>query len=463
MSKFFPERSVSGSVKKNIIPELAAIFLICCSLFGCASGNSGEIPTGSTRVEDPAVNMVKSNPAAVGLSIEEAVDNIPFTSYTYDFSVYGSNYMITAAPNETRTGLVLTIENNNFEYSTFNVYPPEGYAVYLPYSQTSAASVCTVIRGAESGGTLPDLLKIDFYLADAENEALPYVVSRLYTVADSGEMIQIKVMGKPQEASVRTLAVSYAISQPEEDKEKDNNTIDDAAYELVPLEYIPESSIYQAEPMNPQKFMAAPIVTALDDGNFDVKIVTYELNADCTEMIYTEEDCTPENPIYFGYAAHAIAGEIYKYFRTTSFNVSDYDNYVEIPSTNGESSQYFFKVDDPRFSTVQELRQFAEKYFAKNIVDEMFLSAPQQYRDIDGALYTIVGDSGYDETLGKLIFTGEMEEDLTTDVKNLSFYTRQEKFDENHEFTGYIDGGKFSLEFTDSEPGFIITQYRYPY
>lgn len=367
--------------------------------------------------------------------------------------------MITVAPDEARTGLVLTIENNNFEYFTFNVYPPEGYAVYIPYSQNDAASVCTVIRGTED--VLPDLLKIDFYLSDSGNENLPYTVSRMYTIADNGKLEQIKVMGKLQEALAVTTITTYSVNPLSVDIDTSDDT--DTAEELVPLDYIPESSIYQAEPMNPQKFMAAPIVTANDDGSFDVKIITYELNRDCTEMTYTEEECTPDNPIYFGYAVHAIAGEIYKYFKDTSFNVSDYENYVEIPSANGDSGQYFFKVDDPRFSTMQELRQFAEKYFAKNIVDEMFLSAPQQYRDIDGALYTIVGDSGRDETLGRLIFTGEMEEDLTIDAKNLSYYTRQEKFDENHEMTGYIDGGKFSIEFTDSEPGFIITQYRYPY
>ena len=425
-------------------------------------GNSGEDPAGTTAAGEAAANLVRSNPAAIGYSLEEAVDNVPFTSYTYDFSVYENNFMITVAPDEPRTGLVLTVENNNFDYSTFNVYPPEGYAVYLPYSQTDAASVCTVIRGTEGASVLPDLLKIDFYLANSESETMPYTVSRMYTIGDNGELCQIKVLGKPEEPAAEEDAIStYSVTAPIAIEA-------DIAYELVPLDYIPESSIYQAEPLNPQKFMASPKITANEDGSFDVQIITYELNADCTEMVYTEEELTPENPIYYGYAAHAVAGEIYKYFKSTSFNVSDYENYVEIPSANGDSSQYFFKVDDPRFSTVQELRQFAEKYFTKSIVDEMFLSAPQKYRDIDGALYTIVGDSGRDETLGKLIFTGEMEEDMTTAVKNLSYYTIQEKFNENHEMTGYIDGGKFSIEFTGKEftgkePGYIITQYRYPY
>lgn len=440
--------------------EILSICAICLSLFGCTSGvpteNSGET---AAVIEDAASNFVRSNPAAIGYSLEETVENAPFTSYTYDFTVYEDNFMITATPDETRTGLVLTVENNNFEYYTFNVSPPAGYSVYLPYSQQEANTVCTVIRGTEN--VLPDLLKIDFYRTSSENENLPYTVSRMYTIIPrkNGELVQLNVFGKPAETSeadeyaTMTLALPLTI-EAEEPKEESGG--------LAALDYIPESSIYQAEPLNPRKFMADPEVTANDDGSFDVSVVTYEFDEMSMSMTYKEEECTRENPIYFGYAAYAIAGDIYKYFKDTSLNVSDYENYVEIPSASGDTSQYFFKVDDPRFSTVKELRQFAEKYFAKNIVDEMFLSAPQQYRDIDGELYTIVGDGGHDDSLGRLIFTGEMEEDLDSPTDNLTYYTQQEKYNENHEMTGYIDGGKFTLEFTDSEPGFIITQYRYP-
>ena len=45
------------------------------------------------------------------------------------------------------------------------------------------------------------------------------------------------------------------------------------------------------------------------------------------------------------------------------------------------------------------------KYFDEKIVSEMFLKAPQQYRDIGGELYTILGDGGLNDELGKLTIT----------------------------------------------------------
>lgn len=433
--------------KRSAIFEFAAILVICFALAGCSAGAPTEVSNETApAIEEVAANYVRSNPSAIGFSLEDAAESIPFSSYTYDFTAYENNFMITVTPDETRTGLVLTLEDNNFGFSNFNVYPPEGYAVYIPYSQNDASTVCTVIHGSENDailpdeGVLPDILKIDFYLISAENENLPYVVSRMYSVLN-GRLTEIKVYGPPDESVYN-------------DSEKALKS------SMFLWSYIPESTLYHTEP---HKFMAEPKVTANDNGSFDVSIITYIFDPDDMTMVYSEEDCSIENPLYFGYSAYAVAGNIYKYFRDTSFNVSDYENYVEIAAANSNSSQYFFKVDDPRFSTVQELREFAEKYFSKDIVDEMFLSAPQQYRDIDSTLYSIVGDGGRDNTLGKIIFTGEMEEPIESETRTITYYTKQEKFNENHEMTGYIDGGNFTVELTDSEPGFLITQYRYPY
>lgn len=439
----------TGVVTKKLIKiELAVILVVCLLLAGCNSGNASEpVSETSPAVQNHASNLVRSNPAAIGFSLEDVVENDPFTSYTYDFTAFENNYMITVAPDETKTGLVLTLEDNNFGFSTFEVVPPENYSVYLPYSQKDASSVCTVIRGTDSEDSLPDILKIDFYLSNFDNEELPYSVCKMYSVINGG-LAETRIYCRSSDLEnssvlTETMAASWASN------------------DFVYLDYIPETQLLQAEP---RKFMATPKVTANDDGSFDVSIITYTADKNASVMTYNEEELSFErNPLYYGYAVHAIAGEIYKYFSSTSLNVSDYNNYVEIPTANGETSQYFFKVDDPRFSTVQELRDLAEKYFAKNIVDEMFRSAPQQYRDIDGELYTIVGDGGYDDTLGKLIFTGEMEENADSDVRNITYYTKQEKFNDTHEMTGYIDGGNFTIEITDDEPGFLITQYRYPY
>ncbi len=408
---------------------MLTIFL-CIAISGCSAGRKpSTTPIETSTDPTDSSNYVRSNPAAN--SLDEAISETPFTDYTYDFKVYDDNYMITVTPDEKKTGLTLTLEDKDFKFSTFSVTPPDGYTVYLPYSQNDASTVCTVIRGTESENSLPDILKIDFYLSSMEDETKPYSVCRLYTV--SGEKLKEFRVFDMQETSAEN-------SSGEE------------------IGFIPETNIFQSET---GKFMADPKITVNEDGSLSVSVVTYTVDVFNTKINCRSEVCGRENPLYYGYAMYAVAGYIYQYFKDTSLNVSDYENYVEIPSADGNSSQYFFKVDDPRFSTVDELRNYVEKYFAPDIVDGMFLSAPQQYRDIDGSLYTIVGDGGHNESLGKCFITG-MDEPVDADPPTITYHTKQEKFNDEHEMTGYIDGGDFTVQFIDNDQGFLITQYRYP-
>lgn len=381
-------------------------------------------------------NLVVNNPAARSAlknNPEGAAYDEPFTSYTYDFSVYEDNYMITAAPDETRTGLVLTVENNRFGYSKFNVTPPEKYMVCLPYSQEFASQVCTVIKGSSDGDTpVPDLLKIDFCLADASDESMPYTVSRMYSISNDS-LVEVELYNTEPDAGAGT--------EPE-------------GSVLEPMSYIPESVLYRTESL---KFMPEPTVTVGEDGSLSAEIITYTLNPNDMTMRCAREDCSSENPLYFGYAAHAIAGSIYQYFIATSLNVSDYENYVEVPSPDNENSQYFFKVDDPRFSTVTELRDYVSGYFDEKLVNKMFIKAPQQYRDINGSLYTILGDGGINEELGQLMITS-----WRIDGNVITYHTKQEKFNSEQVFDGYIDGGDFVVELTSGGSGFIVKEYRYP-
>ena len=412
---------------KKILPALcAAVLLTACRTDEIMSVKETTVyETSYTESEQ----LVPSNEYA--LSNAKSVDggavyDEPFSSYTYDFSVYSNNYMITVTPDETKTGLILTVEDNQFGFSTFNVTPPANYMVCLPFSQQYASRVCTVIKGTAEDNSVPDLLKIDFYLSTFDDESLPYTVSRLYSILDN-RLVEVEV---------------YDTVGSGENAESDT---------LEPMKYIPDSYIYRTEPL---KFMPEPTVTLNDDGSFEASVVTYTLNPNDMTMRRAYEDCSIENTLYYGYAAHAIAGNIYQYFCATSLNVSDY-NYVEIPVANADYSQYFFKVDDPRFSTVDELKAYVSRFFDESMVNEMFMTAPQQYRDIDGELYTILGDGGMDSTLGKLTIT-----DWEIDGNVITYHTKQEKFDENYVLTGYVDGGDFIIEVTDS--GFIVKKYRYP-
>lgn len=411
---------MANSLKK-IMPVLcaAAAVLTACSTDKIETITETVYETTCTEYYEQLEYYAPSNAkiADGGAAYDE-----PFSSYTYDFSVYSNNYMITVTPDETTTGLILTVEDNQFGFSTFNVTPPANYMVCLPYSQQYASRVCTVIKGSDS---VPDLLKIDFYLSTFEDESLSYTVSRFYSILDD-RLVEVEVY----------------------------DTIgSDASSDVLELmKYIPDSYLYQTEPL---KFMPEPTVTQNDDGSLSASVITYTLNPNDMTMRRAYEDCSFDNPLYYGYAVHAIAGNVYQYFCATSLNVSDYENYVEIPVANTDSSQYFFKVDDPRFSTVAELKAYAGRFFDDAMVNEMFMTAPQQYRDIDGELYTILGDGGMDPSLGKLTIT-----DWEIDGDVITYHTKQEQFDESYVMTGYADGGDFVVEVKDS--GFTVKEYRYP-
>lgn len=419
-------------IKRYILTAVlcaAALINSACSAVQYAESTADYNETNYTEAPE---NLIKNNQYALyaAKNAENEPYGEPFRSYTYDFSEGSNNYMITVTPDETGTGLLLTVEDNHFGFTTFNVVPPENYMVCLPSSQQYANQVCTVIRDESEDNSVPDLLKIDFYLSTFEDESLPYTVSRMYSILDN-RLVEVEILDVAADDDLYAEDV-VDVKKPVED-------------------YIPDSYLYHTETL---KFMSAPTVTVNDDGSLDAKVITYTLNPDEMTMRRAYEKCTIDNPLYYGYAAYAIAGDVYKYFIAVCFNVSDYENYVEIPMSNGDSSQYFFKVDDPRFSTVAELKEYVGQYFDEAMVNKMFTDAPQQYRDIDGELYTLLGDGGMDPYLGKLTITSWSIEGNT-----IRYYTKQEKFDENYMLEGYVDGGDFVIEVSDS--GFTVKEYRY--
>ncbi|MDE6596609.1 MAG: hypothetical protein K2K44_11470 [Oscillospiraceae bacterium] len=437
-------------MKKHLAAALT-ILAVCFSLSGCVAEEAAEViqETVSTEAVPAEQNLVRSK-TAVGNSFDEYIESEPFTSYSYDFTVYDSNYMITAAPDETMEGLTLTVEDNTFGFSTFHVAPPANYSVALPYSQEYASQVCTVIKSSDEWNNYPDLLKIDFYLSNFEEDSLPYTVSRLYSILGN-RLVEVEVYDTTGLFDEATAVVTETPTEAEKAKLADEEAVPAVEY-FEKLDYIPESYLYQTEPL---KFMPAPAIAINDEtGQLSAEVVTYTLNPDDMTMRRAFEPVSTDT-VYFGYAAHAVAGYIYQYFIATSLNVTDYENYIEIPSESEEQSRYFFKVDDPRFHTVQELRDYVSKYFSEELTDYMFANAPQKYRDIDGELYTILGDGGYNETLGKLTITDFVRQDNV-----ITYHTKQEKFNENHEMS-YIDGGDFIIELRD-DGSFIVTKYRYP-
>ena len=117
---------------KKYLAAVGTIIAVCVSLSGCVAEEAAEViqETVVTEAVPAEQNLVRSK-TAVGNSFDEYIESEPFTSYSYDFKVYDSNYMITAAPDETMEGLTLTVEDNTFGFSTFHVAPPVNYSVEI--------------------------------------------------------------------------------------------------------------------------------------------------------------------------------------------------------------------------------------------------------------------------------------------------------------------------------------------
>lgn len=420
----------------------AALTFASCGIMDGNSARITDITEETTQTATPEPLVRNAPPLANGYEIP---DDEPFSSYTYDFSVYGSNYMITVTPDEKGTGLDLTVEDNQFSSSKFSVTPPDNYIVKLPYSQQYANQVCTVIKSGSEENDIPDLLKIDFYLIGFSDESLPYSVSRLYSILND-RLVELEVYNT--EADLDHSADVPAGKIMGRSAAEDNKNV------LDRMGYIPESDLYRTEKL---KFMPEPVVTVNEDGSLETEIITYTLNPNDMTMRRSRETWTDfnDNPLYYGYAAHAIAGNIYQYFTVSSLNVS-YEDYVEVAAADNGDSKYFFKVDDPRFSTLTELRNYTLRYFDEKLVNDMFLKAPQQYRDIGGELYTILGDGGINDELGKLTITS-----WDIDGNTITYHTKQEKFNSSHVLDGYVDGGDFVIEVSGGN-SFTVKQYRYP-
>lgn len=407
-----------------LLTSLLATAVVLCS---CGKTENSEIEsiTGATIAETTESTPEVSPQVMLGaVPSSYEFDSDAFSSYTFSVSDGENNYMITVSGSENESSFKIITEDNAFNYSEFTLTAPENYVLNVPFSQDDASSVCTVLKNAADNSIVPDIIQFTFYLDNFDTEEeLPYTVKRFYSVKDNA-FTEIEVF--------------------------------DASGEK--MDFIPEFTLLRTEGT---VFMPIPTVEFAEDGSASVELEVYDFNADDMTLTKRKQSADFEtDKLYYGYAAKAVADNIAKYFTTTSLNVSDYENYVEVDSLNSDiGSSYFFYVDDPRFSTKSELESFVKKYFDAKTTDEMFINAPQKYRDIDGKLCTIVGDAGI-SYIGDITITGY---NYNEKAGTITYNTKAERFDENGKFIEFIDGGDFTLEINTKDQSFKITQYKLNY
>ncbi|MCI7766911.1 MAG: hypothetical protein MSJ26_02870 [Oscillospiraceae bacterium] len=421
-------------MKKKAVKIFSLIAAAVLLLSGCEGSQPEESVTEATSVSESTAG------AAAELSSETEE---PFSKYSFELRGAAENYLLTVRQGEYPEEIAVTVENNRYETRDFIITAPSGYTPSFPYSQEGASGAVKLIKNDIDDTYIPDIIQFTFSITQEELDKSPdsaiYNVSRMYTVDRDGELREIKMVSS-------------------EDPDGDGE------YEEISHDYLDRTMLYHSEP---DKFIYEITV---DEGNlYDdegnprpiesrVRIKTLKFEYTVPRLVAGYEEITESDPLYFGYACWAAANSAAQYFTMTAFNISDWENYIEIPRQNEpDSADYYFKIDDSRFSSTKDLKRYLNGIFTPKTAEKLFLNAPQRYTDINGELYGIAGDGGWDFTLGTLTFS-----DVTVSEDKMVFRSRQEKYDESGNFTGYTDGGNFVIE--RCEDGlWRVSEYRYPY
>jgi hypothetical protein len=385
---------IKGILKKIIALLAAVITLAACSSESTEGSPQTTSVTVTTSGEQDIEIYSKSVYAGEG--------------YTFEFSDSGDNYIINGIATE--SDLIFTIENRFFEVSTCIDSLPSGFGAGVLSEDN-----CRILPGRFPSDPQKELLQVIFY-----NDETKEYASKLYGIR-RGVFMPLDIYDNSH------LSMTYLDTIPEID--------------LIPTEI--------------NKFMTTPQIVYTEVGSAVVSIFTYTFDPNAMTFVKGSERITTDNPLYYGYAAHSVATDLYGYFVDKSFNLDPNMNVEPFYNNATDSEDYYFAVDDPRFSTLAELEAYIRQFFSEEIAIEMFRTAPQKYRDIGGKLHTLSVNSPHDMSFGSVILT-----DAVTEETNILYPVEQ-----------FITaGGKTVLE---AKPEFIIdstspprwkaVRYSYPY
>lgn len=419
------------------------IFAVACAallLTACGAKSESASGSASDSTFEAESTEIITDDVFEAASFESAQSSDgAFSEYTLELKGAKENYMAIIRRGEFDDEISVTLEDNQYRSSSFVITAPSGYEPFFPYTQAQASTIVNVISNDITDDYIPDIIQFTFYVTQEEIDKgsdLSYSVSRMYTIDENGELREITIKADDSDGA---------------DTEEDISDILDQVH------------LYHTEP---DKFIYEMVVddTNVYDENGELKPIgervtlktlTFDYSFPC--FVAGEAEISEDNPLYFGYAYWAAANTEAQYFIMTTFNITDWENYVERTNDATGSSEYYFKIDDSRFKSVDDLLPYLENVFTASTAERIFNDAPQKYCDIDGSLYGIAGDGGMDFTLGTLTFT-----DVEVSSDRMIFRSRQEKYTEDGDPAGYTDGGNFVIT-KQSDGSWRVSQYRYPY
>ncbi len=291
---------------KNILILLALTVSLLC---GCQK-NTENTPSDET--------------ASGGSGSAAAEDTEPFSPYTAAVSDRDKNkYIITLSEGE--RGVLVTVEDKNFNASSYIISPPEGFSPNYRDASASIDGLCRIISNdIDPSVSVPDIICINF--SNDDN-----AVCQFYAI-DSGKLVKIGIT-------------------------------EGGSGEQLP--YIPKTALYHSEPL---KFISSIIVDESAGLSADisqsVKIYTYAFDPEAFTLTGGYEKLSENNPLYFCYAYWGLANNTAEYFLKGNLELTAGET-EEMPSENGSENVYFAKVNDPRFSTMEELIDYLKQLFPK--------------------------------------------------------------------------------------------------
>jgi hypothetical protein len=333
-------------MKKITLSIISALLCVLCAACSSQPPEAAERAANSAQTNNVLINSNASTAAPPQSSTVTygAYDGFSGTGYTFEFGSFGDNYVITANAAEHGKTVSFTVEDNDYNSAAYSLHAPEGY-----YASPVSEKNCIILKAPRDNPDVPDILQMNFSSAQGEAD-----VSLFYGIKSRGLM-----------------PIGLYTTIP---------------YTLSEMAFCTDTVLIRTEDY---KFMPPPVPAWGENGLPAVNVFTYTFDPNRMTLTKAAEAVSPDNTLYYSYSVLSSAEDIVSIYTSKNLPAQSDTDFISVKNADTGENEHYFKINDPRFSTTEELLAFTNRYFAPEITDTLFAGAPQKYRDIDGELYAV--------------------------------------------------------------------------
>lgn len=146
-------------MKKRIFAvACAALLLTAC---GAKSENASESASDSTFETESSKIITDDVFEAASFESAQSSDGA-FSEYNLELKGAKENYMAIIRRGEFDDEISVTLENNQYQSSSFVITAPSGYEPFFPYTQAQASTIVNVISNDITDDYIPDIIQFTF-------------------------------------------------------------------------------------------------------------------------------------------------------------------------------------------------------------------------------------------------------------------------------------------------------------